>query len=270
MIAYILQVITLVLYFLGTMVSMIFLLRRSEVVSKSIIGITGVGFIAHTGALASLLLMTGAFPTLNFHKALSFFSWSLVLVFLFVTWRNRLYVLGAFFLPLAFLSLVSSAILPVETPALHPVFQAVWIHVALSILGTVGFAVAFVSGIMYLMQERLLKSKQFNALYFKLPSLDFLDNLNQRSILLGFPFLTLGILMGAISAQLTWGSYLNWNAEQTWALVTWAFYLMVLMGRITVGWRAKKAAYLTIVGFAGVLLTFLGVILKGPVPPSSL
>ncbi|MFB3114829.1 MAG: cytochrome c biogenesis protein CcsA, partial [Nitrospirales bacterium] len=176
--------------------------------------------------------------------------------------RQHLYVLGSFILPLAFLSLVSTAILPTEAPVLHPMFQAVWVHVTLSMLGTVGFAVAFVAGLMYLMQERLLKSKQFNVLYFKLPPLDFLDKLNQRSILLGFPFLTLGILTGAISAQITLGAYLSWNPEQTWAVVTWVFYLFVLMGRVTVGWRAKKAAYLTIVGFAGVLLTFLGVILK--------
>ena len=157
---------------------------------------------------------------------------------------------------------MSTAILPAETPVLHPMFQAVWVHVTLSMLGPVGFAVAFVAGLMYLMQERLLKSKQFNVLSFKLPPLDFLDMLNQRSILLGFPFLTLGILTGAISAQITLGAYLSWNSEQVWALITWVFYLIVLMGRVTVGWRAKKAAYLTIVGFAGVLLTFLGVIMK--------
>jgi ABC-type transport system involved in cytochrome c biogenesis permease subunit len=94
--------------------------------------------------------------------------------------------------------------------------------------------------------------------------LDFLDALNQRSILFGFPLLTLGILTGAVSAQLTLGSYLSWNPEQVWALITWVFYFVVLMGRVTVGWRAKRAAYLTIVGFAGVILTFIGILLKSP------
>jgi ABC-type transport system involved in cytochrome c biogenesis permease subunit len=93
-----------------------------------------------------------------------------------------------------------------------------------------------------------------------------LDTLNQRSILFGFPLLTLGILTGAVSAQLTFGSYLSWNPEQVWALITWVFYFVVLMGRVTVGWRAKRAAYLTIVGFAGVILTFIGILLKSPQP----
>jgi len=59
----------------------------------------------------------------------------------------------------------------------------------------------------------------------------------------------------------------SWNPEQTWALVTWLFYFAVLVGRLTVGWRAKRAAYLTIIGFAGVILTLVGVVLKsyGPV-----
>ena len=258
---------TLGLYFVGILLSLVYLLRRSDVLARVAFAVTCIGFAIHTGALA-VQVFSGE-EGVTFHKALSFFSWSLVLVFLLVAFRQRFYVLGAFMLPIAFLSLVSTAILPSETPAFQPMFRAMWIHVTLSMLGTVGFAVAFVAGVMYLMQDRLLKSKQFNVLYFKLPPLDFLDMLNQRSILLGFPFLTLGILTGAMSAQMTLGSYVSWNSEQIWALVTWVFYFVVLMGRVTVGWRAKKAAYLTIVGFAGVLLTFLGVVLKGNGSPIS-
>ena len=109
----------------------------------------------------------------------------------------------------------------------------------------------------------VLESKRFNVLYAKLPPLDFLDRLNQQSIVLGFPLLTLGIITGAISAQFAQGAYVSWNPEQTWALVTWVFYFIVLMGRIMVGWRAKRAAFLTIIGFAGVILTLIGVVVKG-------
>ena len=260
---------TLGCYFLGTLLSLVYLLRRSDVLAKVALGVTCVGFAIHTGTLAFQAFSGDDAQWVSFQKALSFFSWSLVFIFLTVVLRQRLYVLGSFMLPLAFLSLVSTAVLPSETSALHPMFQAVWVHVTLSMLGTVGFAVAFVAGLMYLIQDWLLKSKQFNLLYVKLPPLDFLDRLNQRSIVLGFPFLTLGILTGAMSAQLTLGAYVSWNSEQIWALVTWAFYLVVLMGRVTVGWRAKKAACLTVVGFVGVLLTFLGVLLKGESFPIS-
>ncbi len=259
-----LSFLTMGLYFGGTLLFLAFLLHRSDVLAKGAIFVAGAGFIAHTVALGMPIIATGQVPIMTFRDAMSFFAWGLVLVFLVVGLKRGLQVLGAFILPLAFLSLVSATLAPVEAGTIAPVFQAVWIHVTLSILGTIGFAVAFVAGLMYLMQERLLKSKQFNVLNFKLPPLDFLDTLNQRSILFGFPLLTLGILTGAVSAQLTIGSYLSWNPEQVWALITWVFYFVVLMGRVTVGWRAKRAAYLTIVGFAGVILTFIGILMKSP------
>ncbi len=253
---------TIVLYFAGTGFFLAYLLRRSEALSQVSLGVTAVGFLTHTLALLTRMLEAGQVTLASFHEAMSFFSWALVLVFLFVEIRHRIHVLGSFILPLALISLLSAAALPKEVPTLEPVLKTVWVHVTLSMLGTVGFAVAFVAGIMYLIQDGLLKSKRFNVLYSKLPPLDFLDRLNQQSIVMGFPLLTMGIITGAISAEFARGSYLSWNPEQLWALATWLFYFVVLMGRLTVGWRAKRAAYLTIIGFAGVVLTFIGVMLK--------
>ncbi|MFQ5991129.1 MAG: cytochrome c biogenesis protein CcsA [Nitrospiraceae bacterium] len=254
---------TLLLYLVGTVCSLIYLWRRSEFLSNVALGITGIGFVAHTIALLQQMVKVGHIPLANFQDAMLFFSWALVLVFLGVELRHRIHVLGSFILPLVLLALLSAAISPQKGPALEPMLKTVWVHVTLSMLGTVGFAVAFAAGLMYLIQDGLLKSKRFNVLYAKLPPLDFLDRLNQQSIVLGFPLLTLGIITGAISAQFAQGAYVSWNPEQTWALVTWVFYFIVLMGRIMVGWRAKRAAFLTIIGFAGVILTLIGVVVKG-------
>jgi ABC-type transport system involved in cytochrome c biogenesis permease subunit len=144
---------------------------------------------------------------------------------------------------------------------LDPNVQGLWlgIHITLTVLGTVFFTLAFVVGIIYLVQERLLKSKRLNVLYHKLPSLDLLDDLNQRSIYLGFPFLTLGIITGVILNRFVQDVYFTWEPKQIFTLVTWFFYLAMLHGRLTIGWRAKKAAYLAIIGFVGVVFTFVGV-----------
>ncbi len=258
---------TMGLYLVGTTSFLAYLLRRSEALSKVSLGVTALGFLFHTLALGSRMMASGQVPLTSFHEAMTFFSWALILVFLVVEIRQRIHVLGSFILPLALISLLSAAALPKEVPTLQPAVGTVWVHVTLSMLGTVGFAVAFVAGLMYLIQDGLLKSKRFNVLYAKLPPLDYLDHLNQQSIVFGFPLLTLGIIAGAISGVFAKGALLSWNPEQTWALVTWVFYFVVLIGRITVGWRAKRAAYLTIIGFAGVVLTFIGVVLKshGPV-----
>ncbi len=260
--------VTMALYFAATVSFLAYLLWPSEALSKASLGMTAIGFAAHTIALVARMVGTADVSPPGFHEALSFFSWMLILVFLAVEFRHRLHVLGSFIVPLALVSLVSAAALPETAPTLSPMFRTLWVHVTLSMLGTVGFALAFVAGVMYLIQDGLLKSKRFNVLYSKLPALDFLDHLNQQSIVMGFPLLTLGIITGALSAEFSRGSYLSWNPEQTWALVTWVFYFAVLLGRLTVGWRAKRAAYLTIIGFAGVILTLIGVVLKGHGPVS--
>ncbi|HEY5931276.1 MAG TPA: cytochrome c biogenesis protein CcsA [Nitrospira sp.] len=254
--------VTMVLYFVATVSFLAYLLRRSEALSKVSLAITAAGFISHTIGLVIRMVDVSSSAPPSFSDALSFFSWMIILVFVVVEFRHQIHVLGSFMVPLALVSLVSSAALPETVPTLQPVFKTLWFHVTLSMLGTVGFTVAFVAGVMYLIQDRLLKSKQFNVLYSKLPALDFLDHLNQQSIVLGFPLLTLGIVTGAISAEFARGSYVSWNPEQTWALVTWVFYFVVLLGRLTVGWRAKRAAYLTVIGFACVVLTLVGVVLK--------
>lgn len=132
--------------------------------------------------------------------------------------------------------------------------------------GGVAFTIAFVAGMMYLIQERLLKSKRFSILYYKLPSLDLLDQLNQWAISAGFPLLTLGILAGAIWASDVWGSYWVWDPQRIFTLITWLFYLGMIHGRLTIGWRARKAAYLAIIGFMGVVFTFflVNILAKGP------
>jgi cytochrome c-type biogenesis protein CcsB len=254
--------VTMVLYFVATISFLAYLLRRSEALSNVSLAFTAAGFISHTVALVIRMVEVSSTVPPSFSDALSFFSWMIILVFVLVEFRHRIHVLGSFMVPLALVSLVSSAALPETVPTLQPVFKTLWFHVTLSMLGTVGFTVAFVAGVMYLIQDRLLKSKQFNVLYSKLPALDFLDHLNQQSIVLGFPLLTLGIVTGAVSAEFARGSYVSWNPEQIWALVTWVFYFVVLLGRLTVGWRAKRAAYLTVIGFACVILTLVGVVLK--------
>ena len=173
---------TIALYLGGTAFSSAYLSRRDDTLSKIALGITGVGFLMHTVALLARMVEAGSVSLTSLHDALSFFAWSLVLVFLWVDVRHRIHVMGAFLLPIALLSMVWAAALPRETA---PMLKTVWVHVTLSMLGTVGFAVAFAAGLMYVIQDGLLKSKQFNVLYTKLPPLDFLDHLNAALALPG-------------------------------------------------------------------------------------
>jgi ABC-type transport system involved in cytochrome c biogenesis permease subunit len=88
---------------------------------------------------------------------------------------------------------------------------------------------------------------------------DQLARTMERSVALGFPWLTLGILTGAIWAQNAWGRYWGWDPKETWALITWLWYLLVLHLRPLPGWRGRRLAGLVVVGFGMVLFTFVGV-----------
>ena len=252
----------LVAYFLATLFFLTFLMSKRRVLSHISVWVTSAGFLIHTAALVRLTFTLGELPLTTMEQSLAFIAWALVLVFLLVELRYGLHVLGSFVLPLAFLFMLSTAVFPagpVGNEPLPALMDSVWlgIHAVFSLLGFVAFAIASIVGVMYLIQNRLLKSKQFNALYDQLPSLDLLDEMNQGTILLGFPLLTVGMLSGAIWASHMQESFWSWTPKQVLTLVTWLLYLVILHGRMNFGWRAKRAASLAIVGFVVVGVTFL-------------
>jgi len=253
--------IAVTIYFFSMTSFLYYLVSRKESPRRVSFGITGLGFIFHTLALIVRTIEATYIPITGLHEAMSFFSWALVLAFLLIEYKYRIYVLGSFVLPLTFISLISSAALPMEIKMLDPMLQSTWlgVHTILAIMGATAFSIAFLAGLMYLLQEWFLKTKKFNILYHKLPSLDILDDLNYRAISFGFPLLTLGIITGSIWAEYAWGTYWNWEPKQTWSLIVWLFYAAVLHGRLSIGWRGKKAAYMAIIGFFGVVFTFVGV-----------
>lgn len=98
-----------------------------------------------------------------------------------------------------------------------------------------------------------------NKIESYLPDLNILDSIIFILIAFGFPFLTIGIITGAIWANSAWGSYWGWDPKETWSLITWFVYSAYLHARYTKGWRDAKASYLAIYGFIAVIFTYFGV-----------
>jgi cytochrome c-type biogenesis protein CcsB len=90
-----------------------------------------------------------------------------------------------------------------------------------------------------------------------------LDNLSYRIIGIGFPFLTIGILSGAVWANEAWGSYWSWDPKETWAFLTWLIYAIYLHTRLNKGWEGKNPAIIASLGFIVVWICYLGVNLIG-------
>jgi cytochrome c-type biogenesis protein CcsB len=88
---------------------------------------------------------------------------------------------------------------------------------------------------------------------------DMLDDVGYKTIMMGFPLLTVGIITGAVWANKAWGTYWGWDPKETWSLITWLVYAAYLHARLTRGWKGKRAAILSMVGFLAVIFTYLGV-----------
>jgi ABC-type uncharacterized transport system permease subunit len=125
------------------------------------------------------------------------------------------------------------------------------IHIALALLGLTAFAISAVMSGLYLIVARRLKSKKLATGGARLPSLSVLDQLHLRGLLIGFPLYTAALLIGsAFAFQHAGGLRLSYLI----ALGSWLIYGGVLQARLTAGWRGKRAARLTLIAFAGLLL----------------
>ena len=253
--------IALTFYFASAIVCVLELFKSTKTTSLIMISLAAIGFVFHTSNIIARYVISGHIPIANLHEASSFFSWCIVLLFFILEYRYRLGLLGSFIMPIVFVIMLSSSMLPRKIAPLNPVLQSYWlgIHTVLAFIGDAAFAMAFGIGIMYLLQEHFVKSKHLGGLFQRLPSLQILDEINYRLITIGFPFLTLAIITGALWAESAWGTYWRWDPKEVWSLITWVIYASVLHVRLIAGWRGKRAAILSIIGFCGVLFTFFGV-----------
>jgi cytochrome c-type biogenesis protein CcsB len=251
----------LTFYFAAMIVSITELFKSSKITSKIMLSMAGAGFALHSVNIIFRYVAEGHIPITNPHEATSFFAWCIVLIFFMLQFRYKISLLSSFIMPIVFVLMLSSSMLPREMKPLSPVLHSYWlgIHTVLAFLGNAAFALAFGIGAMYLVQEHHVKSKRLGGLFERLPSLQTLDEINYRLITLGFPLLTLAIITGALWAESAWGSYWNWDPRETWSLVTWFIYAIILHARLIAGWRGKRAALLSITGFLTILIAFFGI-----------
>ena len=258
--------IAIFVYLLATVLYFIYLPFRKQSVGigASLVALIGWGLVTASmvaRAVISYRMGWGHAPFTNLYESMVFFAWAIVLIYLIIEWRYKNKTMGAFVMPFAFVALAYTTIGPgirTQIEPLIPALQSNWLiaHVITCFLGYAAFAVSCGVSIMYLIKARARGSGKDIAF---LPDLGALDEINYKSVVVGFPLLTLGIITGAAWANYAWGSYWSWDPKETWSLITWLIYAAFLHARFARGWRGKKTAILSIVGFAAVLFTYLGV-----------
>ena len=230
--------------------------------------ITGVTLLVHTFAIIlrwveSYQLGIGHAPMSNLYESLIFFAWTIVLLYMLIEWRTRNRSIGAFATPLAFLAMAYASYSPNISERIQPLVPALksnWLiaHVITCFFGYAAFGIAFGLSIMYLLKRRQ-PAEGGNTFLRLIPRPGLLDELTYQMVLIGFLMLTLGIITGSVWAHSAWGSYWSWDPKETWSLITWLVYAALLHSRLIRGWRGKRIALLSIVGFACVLFTYFGV-----------
>jgi len=250
---------TVALYGCATAAYLACLVRTSPLLTRWAGRILAAGFTAHLLSTIHLASKMKYLPLTNMQESLSFFSLAIVGGFIFFERRYKVTTLGSFVIPVALMMLVASSSLHAEVRQLPPILQSnwFWFHALLAFASYSCFTIAAGVAVMYLIQRYFLKTKHLGALFQKLPSLETMDEISYRCLTIGFPLLTVAIISGSIWSEKAMGSYWVWDRKQTWSMIIWCIYAALLHGRLTIGWRGKRAAILSILGFIVVLFTFL-------------
>ncbi len=259
--------ITTFIYLLCMALYFSYLFFKNEKFSKIITAAVIIGFLFNTAGLGlrwyeSYKIGFGHIPLSNMYESLVSLSWTTVLVYFIIEYRYKVKALGALVFPIVSISIAYaslSADIQNEIQPLVPALQSNWLtyHVMTCFIAYSAFAVSFGSSIVYLVKagKPAVKDGEEEIL----PSLKVLDDIIYKTIAIGFLLLGIGIITGAVWANYAWGTYWSWDPKETWSLITWFIYAAFIHARLTRGWRGKKAAIISIVGFLSVLFTFLGV-----------
>jgi len=185
-------------------------------------------------------------PLSNMFESLVVFSWAIAAVLIFIDLKYKIKVVNLLTALMGLLALGYASLLDKEIAPLLPALRSNWLtlHVLTCFIGYAALTVAFVSSLIILCK----KKENTN-----------LDDISHKIIAFGFLFLTLGVISGSVWANSAWGTYWSWDPKETWSLITWVIYAIYLHARLRKGWKGKKAAWLSVIGFVAMLFTYFGV-----------
>jgi cytochrome c-type biogenesis protein CcsB len=257
-------------------------------ISKTLVLFSNILFVI---TLLSRWIGEGYFPLSNLYESLIFLSWGISSIHLFVEYKTNSRLIGALATPiLFFICGFSSLTLPTDMQKalpLVPSLQSNWLmmHVSMMMISYATLIIGSLLSILYLAflfftknndtldiistNQQSNSSNNLSILSLnrtenssdisKFSLLQTIDIWSYRIIGLGFPFLTIGIISGAIWANEAWGAYWSWDPKETWALITWLVFAIYLHSRLLKGWQGQKAAFIGSCGFFVIWICYLGV-----------
>lgn len=252
----------IIIGYLGSAISYIRYFPSKQLrVGQYATGLLVLALLCHSAFLSIRSIQSGHLPFASLYESMSFYAWLVAIVYIFLEVRFQDKSLGAFIVPLIFTAQTASAVFMQTGRPLPPLLQSSWfsVHVTASFLGYAAFFFSFITGLLYVLQIYYINSRRVGVVFARLPSLEMLDEMNLKATSIGWIFLSVGIGTGALWAEQAWQSVLPVVDPKVFCVIlTWAIYATQLGARFSIGWQGKRAAYLSIIGFASVLVAYVG------------
>lgn len=242
--------VALIFYGVGLAYALLALSRRGEWLARIVAPCIGLGFAFHLVSIVEDAASAGHLLG-SVHRSESLLAFLILAVFLLFYSGYRTLAPGMFVFPMVFVLALTAALGQDPPQFSSPLLRSGWIvlHVALVFAGYGALFFSFAASVIYILQERSLKSKRPLGILERLPSLDTMDKLGYRSLVLGFPFMTLGLIAGAVIAQVRFGPTYFQDPKIVLSVLMWVVYIVLLYSRWQAGWRGRRAAYLVSVIF---------------------
>ena len=253
--------VALVCYAAGLLYALVALTRASEILGKVALHASYLGMVFHFVSLTEAVVQSGQLASASVHNAESLLAFPD---------HGRLHAcLSAVqddypghrdFFPLVFL-LTFRGSYNGQQPLVFAsdVVKKGWlaVHILMIFTGYAALFLSFGASILYLMQERALKSKSSSGMFSRLPSLQVIDDIGYRCLMVGFPFMTLGLIAGLVVAEATYGRIDFLDPKILLSVLMWAVYLLMVFTRLNAGWRGRRAAVLASAAFATAVVAWI-------------
>lgn len=239
---------------------------RGERYARMAVSLTVLGVLLHLASIVTRGLAAERWPLGNMYEFTSAVCLAAVVGWLVMLRRSPVTrSVGPFvLLPVVILMFLAGTVLYAQAAPVQPSLQSYWLVVHVSTI-TISSGLLLVPGVASILFLLRSSDRLPAGMAEKLPSSDVLDRLAYRTTIIAFPLFTFAVIAGAIWAEAAWGRFWGWDPKETVAFISWVVYAAYLHARATAGWRAARAAWINVAGFAIVLfnLFFINMVVAG-------
>jgi ABC-type uncharacterized transport system permease subunit len=245
-------------YGVGLLYALVALTRTSDLFNRVALHAAYLGMVFHLVSLTEAALLSDHVTLAMVHNSESLLAFLIMSVFMITYLLYQTTSPGIIVFPLVFLLTSMAATHQQPFLLLSPGMRRGWLgaHIALIFIGYAALFLSFCASLLYLIQQHSLKSKRPNGILSRLPALEEIDQIGYRSLLMGFPFMTLGLIAGSVVAESAYGRVDVHDPKILLSLLMWAVYLVMVYTRWIAGWRGRKAAVLASVAFAAAVVAW--------------